>query len=116
MSIGAQTLNTANINAIIGNWAVQLQQMFLQVVQFKATLDAIGLGGLEAAPYSMSATDAQNLINAYNDLATLASVYNGLTYIAFGATVNSGVPTANSASHFGYNFSLTIGKASGIGF
>ena len=116
MSIGAQTLNTANINAIICNWAVQLQDMFLQVAQFKATLDAIGSTALQAAPYNFSSTDATNLINAYNDLNTLASVYNGLTYITFGATANSCTPTANSAGHFGYNFSITIGKAAGIGF
>lgn len=116
MSIGASTLNTANINTIIGNWAVQLQDMFANIVVFKATLDKIGLAGLEAAPYNFSAGDAQALINAYNDLNTLANVYYGLEYIVSGATVNTGVPTANSAGHFGYNFSITIGLAAGIGF
>ena len=56
------------------------------------------------------------LINAYNDLNTLGKVYYGNDYVASGATVNSGTPTANDATHFGFNFSITVGKAAGIGF
>jgi hypothetical protein len=116
MSIGASSLNIGNINNIIGNWATNLHVMFSQITLYKATLDAIGLAGLQAAPYNMSAGDAQALINAYNDLNTLSKVYYGNDYIVAGATVNSGVPTANDASHFGYNFDISIGKAAGIGF
>lgn len=120
MSIGAQTLNTSNINAIIGNWAVQLQDMFLQVPQFKSTLDAYGSSGLQiptsSGGFGFSSGDAISLINAYNDLNALAQVYQGNDYIAAGASVNQGVPTVNTSGKFGYNFSLTIGKAAGIGF
>jgi hypothetical protein len=116
MSIGALTLNTANINAIAGAWSTSLKQIFSQAITYKASLDNIGLAGLQLAPYNMTATDAQALINMYNDLNTLGKVYYGTNYVAPGATVNSGVPTANDGTHFGYNFDISIGKAAGIGF
>jgi hypothetical protein len=117
MAIGASTLNIANINAIIGQWAVQLADMSIQVPIMYTQLFNIGLAGLQAAPYNLSSTDAQNLLNLIADMQTLVTgVYNGSYYITSGTTVNSGVPTANSAGHFGYNFSINISKGAGIGF
>jgi hypothetical protein len=117
VTIGAQDFNLNNVNNTVGNWAKQLKTMFAQAPILQGELNALGLAGLEAAPWSLSATDAQNLLNCVNDIVNLASVYAGNSYVAFGATVNTGVVTANSASHFGYNFDLTIGsKAAGIGF
>lgn len=76
----------------------------------------IGLAGLEAAPYSLSAGDAQAVMNAITDMQHFFLVYSGLYYVAAGATSGSGVPTANDVSHFGYNFGANITTTGGLGY
>jgi hypothetical protein len=117
MAIGAQNLNTNNINNTIGNWAISLRDLFSQAPVLQSVLSGIGLTALQAAPYNFSTADATALLNCINDIVALGNVYYGTSYVAFGATVNSGVVTTNSASHFGYNFDINIGsKAAGLGF
>lgn len=98
----------ASLNQSVQNWTLLYN-----------LITAIGTAGLQAAPYSYSSGDATNIFNAATDLYRLGQVAQGLYYVASGATLNSGAPTANDASHFGYPFvgpAANINKVGGQGF
>lgn len=107
--------------AQITNQLLQFNAQFNQLMNlvglfYTDVVTGIGLAGLQAAPYSLSTADAQSVMNAVTDMFHFFQVYQGLMYVASGATLNSGVPTANDASHFGYPFDINIAKVGGIGF
>lgn len=102
----------------------ELQANFTQLEQeqnrinqlYQDVVVGIGLAGLQAAPYSYSAADAQLVMNAITDMRNLFQVFQGLMYVASGATAGSGVPTANDGTHFGYPFVNNISKTGGPGY
>jgi hypothetical protein len=77
---------------------------------------AIGVAGLQTVPYSLTAGDATALFNAAQDILNFEKVWLGTVYVTPGATVNTGVPTANDSTHFGYPFSLNPSKVAGLGY
>ncbi len=77
---------------------------------------ALGTTALQAAPYSFSAGDATAIFNFAQDQLHDVAVYNGTWFVASGATLNSGVPTANGASAFGYPFATSAGVVGGLGY
>jgi hypothetical protein len=95
----------------------QLENLLsFRIAHYAAIVLNLGTSGLQAAPYSMSAGDATDLFNAANDLDKFRKVWTGLMYVASGATLNTGVPTANDATHFGYPFNSNPGKCAGLGY
>lgn len=99
LSIGTALKQTLNVQAL--NWA--------------NAVVAIGVTALQAAPYSYSSGDANLLFNAAQDLLNCRLVYQGLKYVVAGATQNSGVPTANDGTHFGYPFNINVDQCDGFG-
>lgn len=117
MAITINAITPAQINSEILSIGVQLNQLLnVQVFNFCTKIVAIGVAGLEAAPYSYAAADATALFNACQDLLNFRLVYAGSMYIAAGATVNSGVPTNNDGTHFGYPFNINVNQIDGLGF
>ena len=115
MAVNQVSLNF--INGELSSLYSQLNSLLTRVNLFKANVgDAIGLSGLQAAPYSFSAADAQAIMNSITDMWHLFQVYQGLWFVASGATAGSGVPTANDATHFGYNFGSNVAKTGGPGY
>lgn len=92
------------------------QLLTYRVLTWAADVNAIGLSALQAAPYNLSLSDAQALINAANDLDNFRKVWTGAMYVAAGATLNTGVPTNNDGTHFGYPFNLNPSKVAGLGY
>lgn len=113
MSVG-RVIDKATIDGQIASFGTQFNAIFNQVQLFAAALDATVDATLTALGYS--AGDISQLRSAYRDLNKLRQVYSGAMYVASGATLNSGVPTANDATHFGYPFSLFVSQVDGIGY
>lgn len=113
-------VNQISLNFINGELAAiysQLNSLMTRVNLFKANVgDAIGLAGLQGTPYNFSPTDAQAIMNSLTDMWHFFQVYQGLWFVTSGATAGAGVPTANDATHFGYNFSSNITKTGGPGY
>jgi hypothetical protein len=110
-------ITLAQLTSEILSIGVQLGNILnVQVFNFAADVVAIGTAGLQAAPYSLASADATLLFNACQDLDHFRQVYAGLMYVAAGATVNSGVPTANDGTHFGYNFGINVNQCDGLRF
>lgn len=110
ITLGQITSELLSINAQLNALMTRCGLLFSDVVT------GIGLAGLEAAPYSLSAGDAQNVMNAITDMQHFFLVYQGLWFVASGSTLNSGVPTANDGTHFGYPFQINITKTGGLGY
>jgi hypothetical protein len=126
MAVG-RPIDKQTIDYQIAAFGVQLNNLFTQIKQFTLTLDAIGDSTFTTAGIPKTPTDPTvlatytsgeltQLRTAYRDLNKLALVYTGAWYVASGATVNSGVPTANDATHFGYPFSMAVGALDGLGY
>jgi hypothetical protein len=115
MSVG-KAIAKADIDAQIASFGVQFNYLLNQVKLFTAALDAITDAALQAAPYSYTSGELATLRSAYRDLDKFRQVYSGVMYVASGTTQGTGVPTANDATHFGYNFGLFPGQVSGFGF
>ncbi len=114
MAINQVTLTQVQ-NEILAMGA-QLNSFFNRVQLYAVFIQGLGVAGLEAAPYSMSSADATLVFNAAQDLDNFRKVYAGLEFVASGATLNSGTPTPNDGTHFGYPFSLNVGKCAGLGY
>jgi hypothetical protein len=76
MAAGFQ-VNLAQVNGQAAGLVISLKTTLSQIQQFQAWLAATGAAGLEAAPISMTAADANVLISAFGDLNDLANVYLG---------------------------------------
>ena len=114
MAINQVTL--AQLQSEIQALGTQLNSMFYRVQLYAALVIGIGITALQAAPYSMSSADATALFNAAQDLDHFRQVYTGAYYVASGATLNTGVPTANGAGAFGYPFNSGVSKLDGLGY
>lgn len=76
MSAGFQ-VNLTGLNGQAAGLVIALKTTLAQIQQYQAWLNSVGAAGLEAAPISMAAADANTLISAFNDLNDLANVYLG---------------------------------------
>jgi hypothetical protein len=109
-------ITSSDINAYLSSTYQQFNSLFLLFQPQRANaIIQIGVTALQAAPYSYSSADATNIFNACQDLNNLSLVVQGLAYVTSGATLNSGVPTANSAGKFGYPFLINVAKVGGFG-
>lgn len=115
MSVGI-AITKAMLDSEIASMGVQFNSLFDRVRRFNAAVTAIGSTALQAAPYAYSSAEATTLLAAAGDLDKLRQVYTGAMYVAAGATVNTGVPTANDGTHFGYPFSINVDKTDGFGY
>lgn len=114
MSINPVTL--AMLSDKIRSIGIALNTLFVDnVVPYTNFVINVGVNGLQVAPYNLSSADANLLFNSCQDLANLYKVYQGLMYVASGATVNTGVPTANGAGAFGYPFNINVNQCLGLG-
>ncbi len=113
MSVG-RTLSKDTVDAQVAAFGVQLNNLFFQIQTFAATLDATVDASLTALGYSSA--DIALLRSAYRDLNKFRQVYAGTMFVAAGATLNTGVPTANDGTHFGYQFSLFANQVDGVGY
>ena len=113
------SVNPVNLSMLsdkIRSIGIALNTLFADnIVPYTNFVIALGSSGLQAAPYNMSSGDATLLFNSCQDLANLYKVYQGLMYVASGATVNTGVPTANGAGAFGYPFNINVNQCLGLG-
>lgn len=116
MAINQITL--AQLQSEIQSFGVQLSLLLGHQIPTFANdiINVIGINGLQAAPYSLSSADATLLFNAAQDLANFCKVYSGLMYVVAGGTVNSGIPTNNDGTHFGYPFNINVNKCDGLGY
>ena len=124
MSVG-RPLDKQTIDQTVAQFGITLNYLANQVKQFTTTMDAVADNTLTTAGIAKSQTDPTlvtytsgeltQLRNAYRDLNKWFLVYTGNWYVASGATVNTGVPTANDATHWGYPFSLAVGAIDGLG-
>lgn len=113
MSVG-QVIDKATIDSQIGSFGRQLNSLFFQIQTFAASLDALADAALTVLGYS--AGDIALLRSAYRDLNKFRQVYSGAYYVTAGGSLNTGVPTANDATHFGYPFSIFVNQVNGIGY
>lgn len=95
---------------------VQMNSLMNRINLWTAFVIAVGTGGLQAAPYNMTSGDATDLFNAAQDWSNYRKVFLGLMYVTFGATLNTGTPTNNDVTHFGYPFNANPGKVAGLGY
>jgi hypothetical protein len=79
--IGNQ-LTAFQINALVGQAAVNLRDACQNVINLQNTITAQGLTGLEAAPISLDSDDAAQLTLVVNYLNNVALVYFGLATVA----------------------------------
>lgn len=94
----------------------ELNARFYRIQLWASQIIALGVAGLTAAPYSMTSPDATALFNSAQDMDNLRKVWQGLMYVTSGATLNSGVPNNNDATHFGYPFYLNPSKTANLGY
>lgn len=117
MAVGQGLPTLSQINGNLANIILNLNALETQIQQYFATMEAIPDGTLQAAPYGMSSADTALLRSAYRDLYKLLhQVRTGLMFVASGATAGSGVPTANDATHFGYDFTQFTRQCQGMGY
>lgn len=90
MSIGYEG---SDVNAPLGANAVALRDVCENILKYWSYVAKLGVTGLEAAPYNMSASDAQALYNAGNYMQTVAQVYFG---------------TASQATNFNFDDALAL--------
>jgi hypothetical protein len=67
----------SDINTPLGGLACELRDACQHILKAWEYVQKVGLAGLQAAPYNLSATDAQTLWDAYNHLQTVAAIYYG---------------------------------------
>lgn len=89
--IGNQ-LTAQQLNVIVGQAAVQLRDACRNVINLQNMVVSQGLTGLEAAPISLDAADAQAITTLVNQLYNHAATYFGL------ATVPTAFDFDNAAS------------------
>jgi hypothetical protein len=114
MAINQPTL--AQVQQEILSLGTQMNALFTRIQMYNTFIAALGTAGLQAAPYSLSSGDATTLFSAAADLDNFRKVYSGLMYVTSGATVNTGTPTNNDGTHFGYPFGINVGKIDGFGY
>lgn len=125
MAVG-RPIDKATIDGQTANWVIQLNTIFANIARATAVLDGIsdntftvtGIPKSQSDPtlVQYSAGDLTATRNTYRDLNKLGLVYQGLYYVAAGATQNTGVPTANDGTHWGYPFNLAGSQIAGLGF
>lgn len=115
MAINQITLSQLT-NEIQSIYSMLNTQLVGRITTFANDVIAIGTTNLQAAPYNLSSADATALFNAAQDLLNFAKVWQGTEYVTAGATANTGVPTANDSTHFGYPFYLNPSKVAGLGY
>ena len=79
--IGLQ-LNSLTLNTLVGKAATQLRDACQNVIELQNFVVAQGQAGLEAAPISLSSSDAEDIINTVNYLYNVAAAYFGDAAIA----------------------------------
>lgn len=76
MSVGFPKAR-ADVDNQSGTLAVTLRNLFDQIDNFKAYLDATPDADLTGAPYNYTSQEVAYLKSAYNDLAKLGQIYRG---------------------------------------
>jgi len=105
----------ADYNNQWGAAARDLNAALLRIQQLKIEFDTVTVAALQAAPFNMALADVNTLKSAAQDMDNLRAVYQGNSYVTFGATVGTGVVTVNTAAHFGYDFTQFIKLIYGFG-
>jgi hypothetical protein len=113
MPVGQQ-IDKATVDAQVASLAKQLTAIFGNVQVFTTHMDAVVDATLTAMGYS--AGEISLLRSAYRDMDKLRQVWQGLMFVTSGATANNGVPTANGAGAFGYDFRAFTKQVDGIGY
>lgn len=96
--IGYQSnLNLSQLNNILGANAVAMRAACEESLRFfNEVVNVLGVTGLQASPFNMTATDAQAFFNVANYLQTVAQIYFGL--IAQAVAFNFDTATAAARS------------------
>lgn len=76
MTAGNQP-SLAQVNQTAGSLAVQLRNLFEQVVDFNEWLSAFGGAAELESALGFTAADASTIISTIGNLFTLAGIYNG---------------------------------------
>jgi hypothetical protein len=78
MSAGIQP-TPASVNQSAGNMSVQLRELFAQVKDFNAWLNAIGGTTFLTATLGMPSPDANTIVSTFGNLDALRAIYEGGT-------------------------------------
>src|SRR5262245_5579736 len=77
MAVGYQG-SAQSIGDTLGSMSVEERDWADRVLNKQHEYNKIGSAGLQAPPYSMSAADAQQVLDDINHLATVAQLWRGL--------------------------------------
>lgn len=88
-------LTQSDLDNVVGGLARTINTLFGQVVEVQTKLNVLTSTGMQALPQgsryqAMSTQDADDLMNAMNELANLAAVYQGTKIVASGGAVSDG--------------------------
>lgn len=84
MSVGIIP-NAGTLNQQAGQILLSLRNDLIALAHFNAYLQYLGLAGLTAAPLSMSAEDAQEMLTVFAGCTAVAQIANGQEYPADGS-------------------------------
>lgn len=88
-------LTQADLDNMVGGLCRTVNTLFGQILEVQAKLNALSQSGMTALPQggryaAMTTGDANDLMNAMNELGSLAGVYQGTKLVASGGAVSDG--------------------------